>query len=346
MDPAAEPLGPPTAEDFAALLKAEGHAEASVTIVGVASAGATRQTLLLEIEQPGTATAAVAQISAARVTDRAIDAEGEAQIVTAAGRAGVPVAEVLAATDAFAGGGRSALICRRVSGETIPRRVLRTLSEHGGGENLTIQCGDALGALHRVPVTDLPAELAVPPVAEIHARYVYELEGWLTELPHPEPVLRYGINWLRAHLPSVPTDATLVHGDFRNGNLIVDDAGLAAVIDWELAHVGDPMEDLAWICLRTWRFKADHLRVGGFGELAALRSAYEAAGGVWREDAFHWWTVARTLWWGIGLAAQAAAFDSGLSRSIIHAASGRRVVELEYDLLTLIKPTTESDANQ
>ncbi len=113
------------------------------------------------------------------------------------------------------------------------------------------------------------------------------------------------------------------------------------MVDWELAHVGDPMEDLAYLCLRTWRFGNDQLPVGGFGPLDALRWAYESAGGTWREDAFRWWMAARTAWWACGLAAQAAAFTAGLTDSIVLAASGRRVPELEYDLLNLIDPSNE-----
>jgi len=118
--------------------------------------------------------------------------------------------------------------------------------------------------------------------------------------------------------------------------VIVDDTGLAAVLDWELAQVTDPMQDLAWMCLRTWRFGNDTKPVGGFGSVAALRSGYESAGGSWRDDAIHWWSVARCAWWAIGLAGQAAAFTSGLTDAIMLAASGRRVPELEYDLLRLI----------
>ena len=102
------------------------------------------------------------------------------------------------------------------------------------------------------------------------------------------------------------------------------------------AHVGDPMEDLAYLCMRWWRFGNDRLPVGGFGRIETLRGAFEQAGGTWNQASYEWWTIARTAWWGIGLAGQAAAFADGRSTSIVHAASGRRVAELEYDLLRLI----------
>jgi aminoglycoside phosphotransferase (APT) family kinase protein len=163
------------------------------------------------------------------------------------------------------------------------------------------------------------------------------MEGMLELLTTPHPTFRLGVRWLRRHRTDDAPKPAVIHGDFRLGNLLVSDQGISAVLDWELAHLGDPMEDLAWLCLRTWRFGADELTVGGFGSLEELRTAYEKAGGVWRDEAFRWWTVARTLWWGLGLARQAQVFMNGDANSIVLAASGRRVVELEYDLLRLME---------
>jgi aminoglycoside phosphotransferase (APT) family kinase protein len=202
------------------------------------------------------------------------------------------------------------------------------------GHRLTADSGRALAAIHRIPSEALPRleDISDP------LRYAAELEKLLDSLSAPNPSFRLGLRWLRRNAFEQTTKASLVHGDYRLGNIIVGDVGLAAVLDWELAHLGDPMEDIAWLCLRTWRFGADAHEVGGFGSLSALRDAYQAAGGVWHEDAFDWWTVARTLWWGLGLARQTEAFLSGATDSIVLAASGRRVAELEYDLLRLIGP--------
>ena len=77
------------------------------------------------------------------------------------------------------------------------------------------------------------------------------------------------------------------------------------MIDWELVHVGDPLEDLAWLCLKAWRF-GEPLEVGGLGTVDELVAAYEAAGGrAVDRDALHWWLVAKTLTWGIGCMVQA-----------------------------------------
>src|SRR5690606_26243043 len=128
----------------------------------------------------------------------------------------------------------------------------------------------------------------------------------------------------------------VVHGDFRNGNLVVGPDGLRAVLDWELAHLGDPLEDLGWLCVRAWRFGAEP-RVGGFGPVDELVGAYEATAGVTIDRAaLHWWEVLGTLKWGVICVVQASTHLSGMIRSVELAAIGRRVCEVEHDLLLLL----------
>lgn len=326
------------------LLVASGHDPVSVTVDRELTAGANRRTLRLIVspvaDGPDASFAAIAQLvqhdADRTATTRSVLDEGA--VVAQAGANGVPVADVLLASrlSAIEGEPIEVLVTSEVEGETIPRRVLRSVGElEGGGEKLTRSCGRALARLHAidpatVPTPDHPLPAFSP------GSYLDHLTDRLDDLPDRHPTFRFAIDRLGDSLPSNAPPATVVHGDFRNGNLIVQNGELAAALDWELAHIGDPMEDLAWLCLRTWRFGVDDLEVGGFGTMADLRVAYVDAGGRWRQDAFDWWTTARTAWWGIGLAAQAAAFCEGRSVSLVHAASGRRVVELEYDLLGLL----------
>ncbi len=331
------------AAGLAEVLAAAGLHSPLVTIDGVASAGATRKTLFLTVQvggdSGGETIAAVAQISSNNVLlGASMSVEDEAKLVDLAELAGVPVAAVLGASNDNESVGGPVVITRRIDGPTIPRHVLRLLEATPGlGDTLIGQCGAALAQLHRSGVDGVPESLPQLDADRPAAAYADQLGRTLDGIVDPHPVLRYGIRWLGQNLPSAPPSPAIVHGDFRNGNLIVNDTGLGAVLDWELAHVGDPMEDLAYLCLRTWRFGNDHLPAGGFGTIEALREAYVTAGGLWRDDAFHWWMTARTNWWGIGLAFQARNFTEGATASIVHAASGRRVVELEYDLLSLIE---------
>ena len=142
--------------------------------------------------------------------------------------------------------------------------------------------------------------------------------------------------WLVANQPT-PVSLCPVHGDIRNGNIIVNADGLGAILDWETAHIGEPFEDVAWLAQRMWRARNTQFEIGGFAHRRDLREGYVSAGGDWDDDRFHWWKVFRTMWWGIGLANQARQHLDGSYRSIIMAASGRRVVELEWDALSLIE---------
>jgi len=252
----------------------------------------------------------------------------EAELVRAAASVGVPVAEVVAAGDDD-GLGAPWIVSRRLEGETIPRRILRGDEFAEARSSLTAQCGAALAALHSLDPDGLTGLHELDQVTQFRAL--------LDDLGEPHPAFEIGFRWLEEHRPATSGRA-VVHGDFRHGNLIVGPDGLRAVLDWELAHVGDPVEDLAWPCVRAWRFGGP-LPVGGFGEREELYAAYEAAGGrpVDREAA-RWWEVLSTLKWGVMCIIQAATHLTGTSRSIELAAIGRRVCENEYDLLDLVDP--------
>jgi hypothetical protein len=154
-------------------------------------------------------------------------------------------------------------------------------------------------------------------------------------LGQPHPAFELAFRWLGENRP--PRSAQgVVHGDFRNGNLIVGAGGIRAVLDWELAHLGDPLEDLGWLCVKAWRFGSP-LPVGGFGTVEQLVGAYEAAGGTRVDpDALRWWEVLGTLRWGVICIVQTMTHLSGALRSVELAAIGRRVCEVEWDLLELL----------
>jgi hypothetical protein len=159
----------------------------------------------------------------------------------------------------------------------------------------------------------------------------------LTEVGTPTPTMELAFRWLAAHRPP-PRPPVIVHGDFRLGNLVVDEAGLVAVLDWELLHRGDPVEDLGWLCTKAWRFGAA-LPVGGFATREELVAAYQRAGGVAVDlDELRWWEVLGSLKWAVGCMGQGAAHLEGRVRSVELAAIGRRVCEQEWDLLLLLCP--------
>jgi len=264
--------------------------------------------------------------------------ELEAAVQAAAAEAGAPVPHILVASNSAAALGSPFLICDEIAGETIVRRIQRQLDDAGRARLLT-QCGQALAAIHR---------------ARSDARELTERDEpaeWrrrLDELGDTTATFEWAFRWLLGNRPAAGP-RTLVHGDFRMGNVIVEGLGpssagpvLAAVLDWEAVHIGDIHEDLAWFCVRAWRFGAPAgLAAGGLGTVEEFVFAYEQAGGsAVDRDALHWWLVLGTLKWGIICRYQAERHLSGQTRSVELAAIGRRVCENEWDILDLLERTS------
>ena len=307
---AADALGEPVVvEDLA---RFPGGASRETWRVALRTASGTDRTLVLRRDPPG-------GLSSGLVL--------EAHLLEAAGRAGVPVPSVVAAGEGLPGSRGRYLLMDFVAGETIPRRILRDEAYAGVRPALARQCGTVLAALHRIPAAEVPG---LPGGDALE-----QLRQLADRLGQPHPAFELAFRWLADNRPPRAGD-TVVHGDFRNGNLIVGTDGVRAVLDWELAHRGDPLEDLGWLCVKAWRFGAA-LPVGGFGTVEDLVSGYEAAGGTAVDaGALAWWTVLGTLRWGIICIVQVLTHVSGALRSVELAAIGRRVCEVEWDLLELL----------
>ena len=146
-----------------------------------------------------------------------------------------------------------------------------------------------------------------------------------------------GLRWLRLNAPDAPRRPAVIHGDYRLGNFIVDGSGLAAVIDWELAHGGDPVEDIGWLIIRSWRFGNDDRPVAGIGALEPFLDAYEQAGGTRPdEERLLWWEAMGNVKWAVICARQAHDHLTGARPSAELASLGRRIAEPEWDLLQLV----------
>ncbi|WP_321818532.1 phosphotransferase family protein [Paraburkholderia sp. J69-2] len=257
----------------------------------------------------------------------------EAQLFELAAAAGVPVphvVHVLRPQDGLGDG----FVMEHVEGETLGKRIVRDARLAHARTQLAAQCGEALARIHAIEPSTLP-RLRVAPAN-------VEMAFWLGQhraYGMANPVFECAFQWLRRHLPPAPRVCTLVHGDFRNGNLIVTEAGLRAVLDWELAHIGDPMEDLGWLCVNSWRFGNADKPVGGFGTREQLFAAYEAGGGQVDPQRVRFWEVFGTLKWGIVCEGMVYGWLDGTEREIEKAAIGRRTSEAEIDLLAMLTHT-------
>lgn len=255
----------------------------------------------------------------------------EAAVIRAAVAAGVPAPAVVVEL-AKADGLGEGFIMQRIHGETLPTKILRDPCYADARARMAAQCGEILAAIHAVPVESV-AGLRRASATEQIKFYHHAYKSYQQVLP----VFDYAFRWLAEHCPQAVGER-LVHGDFRNGNLMIGEEGVRAVLDWELAHIGDPMEDLAWLCVNSWRFGNIDKPVGGFGERKDLYAAYaNASGRQVDESAVKFWEVFGVLKWGVICLYQCEIHLSGRERSLERAAIGRRVSECELDILDLLQ---------
>ena len=242
--------------------------------------------------------------------------------------AGVPsprVLHVLQPEDELGTG----FIMQRVEGETIARKILRDEQFASARPMLARQLGKVIAGIHGLP----RVEIAQACAQMTSTKEIAELEREYRSFDWPRPVFELALRWLRDHDPGPSAEVTLVHGDFRHGNLIIGPDGVRAVLDWELAHLGDPMEDLGWICVNSWRFGEIDKPVGGFGSREELFAGYEAAGRKVDPARVKFWEVMGTLRWGVMCCGMMQRFRTGPDHSMERAMIGRRSSETEIDLL-------------
>lgn len=258
----------------------------------------------------------------------------EAKVIAAAVACGVSAPEVLGVLHERHGLGEG-FVMSCIDGETLPPKILKDPRLESARAELAGQCGTELARIHSVPRTQVN-HLAVN---DLRGQIDFYEDSY-RQFDHPLPVFEAAFQVLRRRVADYElpeSSLALVHGDFRNGNIIVGEAGLRAVLDWELAHIGDPMEDLGWLCVNSWRFGNRDKPVGGFGDRASLFSAYQTASGQAVDPTrVAVWELFGVLKWGVICLYQCHVHLSGVLPSVERAAIGRRVSECELDIVDLI----------
>lgn len=265
--------------------------------------------------------------SAEYMADRPYGHADEAALVIAAHDAGVKAPEVVGVlTDADGMG--TGYVMRRVIADVSPAKILADPPP-----SLLADLGRELARIHAIPAAAIPD--AIPLMSTVDA--LAELKARFLSYGGDRPVIALAIKWCEDHLPA-PATPVLVHGDYRMGNVMVDSDGLAAVLDWELAHRGDVHEDLAFGCMTVWRFGRLDKPAFGVGSLDGYFAAYEAAGGAKVDRGrFRFWLVYRTLWWALGCLQMGQMWRNGADPTVERVVIGRRTAEQELDLLLLLE---------
>ncbi|MFQ5921831.1 MAG: phosphotransferase family protein [Anaerolineales bacterium] len=235
---------------------------------------------------------------------------------------------------------RPLFLMDRVVGESIGSRIVRLSELEQARAQLPRQMGRQLAMIHALEgdFEGLPSpELKMNPAQHAIGR----LRSLADQIGIQNPAYEFAFRWLEAHAPT-PEAITLVHGDYRIGNMIVGPEGLLAIVDWEFAHLGDPAEDLAWPCVRDWRFGNDALGFGGVGSKEDFLAAYVQGGGApFDLQAIEYWDILGNVRWAVGCQSQAYRHLSGEDPGVELASLGRRAAEMELDFLRLIEAAEE-----
>lgn len=270
--------------------------------------------------------------SLAFMEGRAYGHATEAALIEAARAKGVTAPEVVAVLEEADGLG-SGFVMRALPGTADPKVILACDDPAG----LLRQAARDLARIHRLRPTDVPEGV---PVMDYRAA-IADLKQQFLDAGGDRPIIALGLRWLEENCPD-PVEPVLNHGDYRMGNLLVEGSSLTGVLDWEIAHFGDPHEDLAFGCMAVWRFARYDRPALGLGSLADYFAAYEAEAGVTVDPArFRFWTIYRTVWWALGCLKMAAQWRSGADRMLERVVISRRTSEQELDLLLLLE---EEDA--
>lgn len=258
----------------------------------------------------------------------AMDRAGEYALLEVLHARGLPVPRPLLLPEADEL--RGSFIMERVAGESRPQVIVREHGDDVGPDSLAAQLGAALAAIHALGRDELP------PLPHHGSNERLELVRALLDRGPARPALEFALRWCIDNAPA-EGEPRLLHGDFRTANYIIGPDGLRSIIDWEFAHLGDRHEDLAFLCMRAWRFGADEREVSGVGQRADLYRGYEAAGGEPIDaDALHYADVLAHLFTGAVFMMRGVQYRDGSERSLEGAAIGRRVAEIEHDLLELL----------
>ena len=328
----------PAFEENLAALIARRFEGAKLASFNQLTAGASQQTFRLTVET----SSGEASIYAFRRAQPDLESSSygqlppslEVELLKLAADGNVPVPEiyhVLTPEDDLGNG----YIMEWLDGETMGQRIIKLPELAEARESLAFECGQALARIHALPVENPLSEKLHNVSPEALVRETWDA---YVALDTPQPMIDYTAQWLLSHLPK-DSRITLVHGDFRNGNLMVTPDGIKAVLDWELCHIGDPMRDLGWLCVNSWRFGNRSLPVGGFGRVEDLVAGYESVSNCRVDpDALRFWEVFGSFWWSITTLGMAKTWRTGETPSVERPVIGRRSTEAQMDCVNLLIP--------
>ena len=327
-------------------LRATGEFSGRVVTCRPMSGGACQENFFVELETRDGVSEYVLRSDAVTSLPGSIGRQEEFEVIQIAVDAGVPTPAVWGLTKGVVRPDACAYLLEFLPGEAIGARVTRHPKYDDCRASLSKSLAKALAKIHSIRperVGKLGLDRPCFSLAKNPAREAVSfLKGMLKELEQVRPATELGVLWLEENIPPL-AQTTLVHGDFRTGNFMVDERGLVGVLDWEFAHWGDPVEDIGWLCVRDWRFGCIDRPAGGVDSRASFCAHYRSeSGNVIDRHRLHWWEICGNLRWAVAASIQGLRYQAGGDFELL--AIPRRAVEMEYEALRLIETGPSDDA--
>lgn len=303
------------------------------------SGGASQETYRLKLVVNGSPQTLAMRRAAGGITENPDGSrpglEIEAKIFQVARDAGVPEPEIVHVLQPHEGLGLG-FIMEWLEGETLGARILKVPELDEIRPRLAYECGQILARIHAIDTTATGLDKDLGTIST--EQFIRQMWEQYKLFQTPQPMIDYTARWLLANIPET-TSYALVHNDFRNGNIMVTPDGINAVLDWEVAHIGDPIRDLGWICTNSWRFGRTEKEVGGFGDLDDLLAGYKDVSGIdVPVEHVRFWEVFGSFWWSVGCLKMADAWRNGPDQTVERPGIARRSSECQVDCANLIIP--------
>jgi aminoglycoside phosphotransferase (APT) family kinase protein len=315
-------------DDIRAAIRRRFGDKADIANMVVPTLGGVNRTVLFDLVDGGATRRLVSRQETYSAEDNPfLPASQQFKVMRVAFDEGVPVPEPIFEYDDADGMGNG-FVSAFVAGETMPQRIFRSV-DGDGKLKIATDLAALLAKLHAIPASKVPFLESVPDSIDVIGNYFRLYDSYA----EAHPAIELGFRWLERNKPD-RGPRRVVHGDFRTGNFMVGPEGVRAALDWECAHIGRPMEDFGWLCVRSWRFGQIDLPIGGFAQREPVYAAYEAAGGDKIDpDEVYFWEIFGLVRWAIYNVMQAFAHVERGRRGVAFAAMGRNTSLVEYELL-------------
>jgi aminoglycoside phosphotransferase (APT) family kinase protein len=310
------------------------------TVEHLKEIGSVRQTWLLNATVGGKPSQFSLRVDAPTYVFESQDRANEFAVLELLRSQGVSVPKLIAScTDQVVLGAPFTLFETVAYGATFGQQVVNDVLLGGDRRALTNQLGRQLARIHRIEPPNAGLSFFMPADSSPSAAQIANIRRNLDRLLLGRPAIEWGLRWAELNAP-IPGRTSLVHGDYRTGNYLVDQSGLVAIVNWQFAGWGDPWSDLGCFCAECWRFGQTHLEAGGIGTREDFYQGYHEESGFAVDDrAVRYWEVIALIRRAVSVLEEGERNRASFKPSLEAALADRLASELELAIVRATAPS-------